>query len=219
MAASAPTRSHWRVERRQPTYRGVGPGIMGCSNTRCTILVGLAWGLSICSRLTAAICRETLALEEPTALLPFLSFLTSPTSASADLTALSDRSLKLISQLPAPLGAHVALSAQLQPNETYALLEHALTQSKLVRSQGHRESLRLALGAREASVAIEGMRLVEEHREREVILRPDDNVQAEETCLSWLDVGGAFVSSEEEFWRLVGEEQRQQSTPILVPGR
>lgn len=127
--------------------------------------------------------------------------------------------MELLADCTALGGSNIALVAQLRPNETYALLEHALSESKLLEGAGKRESLRLALGARETSVAIEGMRLLEHQRESEVILRPDGNVQVEETCLSWMDVGGAFVSSEDEFWSFVGEEQREQPGPIVVPSR
>lgn len=67
---------------------------------------------------------------------------------------------------------------------------------------------------------IEGMRLLEEQREKELIPRPIiDGAQEIPSCRSWLDVNGHMICSEEEFWRFVGEEQKEQTGPVVLPAR
>lgn len=161
---------------------------------------------------------ETLALEDPTALFPFLHFLTTHHSfARSAPPPLSEKSRQLLAQ-PNVDSTRPTLLPGLQSNETFALLEFTLTRSLLLKGKGQRESLRLSLGARETSVVIEGMRLLELEREEQTIPRPWINgVQSMPRCESWLDVNGHVVCSEKEFWELVGTEQKDQAGPIVLP--
>lgn len=160
-------------------------------------------------------------MEDPTALFPFLDFLASPKPfINSSPPALSQKTRKLLADGTLKPTPDLVFATQLQANETYALLEYALTRSNVLKGKGQRDSLRLALSARESSVVIEGMRLVEEQREKEVIPRPIINGAMEiPGCRSWLDVNGHMICSEEEFWKLVGEEQKEQSGPVIIPAR
>lgn len=107
----------------------------------------------------------------------------------------------------------------LQLNETYALLDAAAGRSLLFRSKGLRESLQTSLANREASVIIEGMRGLWEEREAVVPVREGSDSQGEEACESWIDVAGARACSEEEFWEIVGNEEKGGKKPIKLPSR
>ena len=65
-------------------------------------------------------------------------------------------------------GFNPVLTPLLRANETYALLEQQTRRSGLLRRAGERESLQLALAARESSVVVEGMRLLAVEREKEL---------------------------------------------------
>lgn len=175
----------------------------------------------LCRKLTNFYNSETLALEDPTALFPFLDFLASPKPfINSSPPALSQSTRKLLQDGTLKPTADLVFSQHLQANETYALLEYALTRSNVLKGKGQRDSLRLALSARESSVAIEGMRLLEQEREAQVIPRPIvDGVQAIPSCQSWLDVNGHMICSEAEFWELVGAEQKVQIGPVVLPVR
>ncbi|GAA6027206.1 hypothetical protein JCM8097_002483 [Rhodosporidiobolus ruineniae] len=115
---------------------------------------------------------ETLALEAPDELFPFLDFLSTHPNLHLSLkTPLLPSSLS-IARRYAAAGLNPVFAPEtaglIQPNETLALLETAATKSRLLRSRGLRESLMLALANREASVRIEGMRGLWEEREKEV---------------------------------------------------
>jgi UDP-glucose:glycoprotein glucosyltransferase len=121
----------------------------------------------------------------------------------------------------------------LRENETLALLEQSNTRSLLFRSRGLRESMLLSLATREASVRIEGARVIWEQREKEIEAWEQkrwvevDGVRYHErdklhsgesdTCESWIDVGGRKACSTQEFWSIVGFEQQEKKTPIKLP--
>lgn len=119
----------------------------------------------------------------------------------------------------------------MRSNETLALIDYAAMRSLLFRARGLRESIALSLATKEASVRIEGTRVVWEQREKEVEewekerctvvdgVRSHERSQldAGETCESWVDVGGRKACSEREFWAVVGTEQQQEKTPIKLP--
>ncbi|GAA5951905.1 hypothetical protein JCM21900_004180 [Sporobolomyces salmonicolor] len=171
---------------------------------------------------------ETLALEVPAHLFPFISFLASdPTShrsldpplRAASLSASERYSSQGISAAFVPEGT-------LQHNETLAVLEAAAARSLLLRGKGVRQSLGLALANREASVAIEAMRGLWEERERQVTAGTTNGGGEGETtgagamragCESWIDVAEKKACSVDEFWKVVGEEQKDGKLPILLP--
>ena len=123
---------------------------------------------------------------------------------------------------------------RLWTNETIALLEASLAQiPSLANERGLLESLRIAVANREASVRIEGIRRMWEDRVAEMEVAAstaavdgDDDQEAVgsttsaqpwRNCESWIDVGGKAACSVDEFWSIVGEEQRDEALPILLP--
>lgn len=121
---------------------------------------------------------------------------------------------------------------RLWTNETIALLEASLEQiPNLANERGLLESLRIAVANREASVRIEGIRRMWQDRVAEMeahgvaTAAVDDDEKADSTtlkhpwrsCESWIDVGGKAACSVDEFWSIVGEEQRGETLPILLP--
>jgi hypothetical protein len=82
--------------------------------------------------------------------------------------------------------------------------------SLLFRAKGTTQSLRLALANRETSVIIEGMRGLWEARKAEIV------GEGFKECESWIDVGGKVACSVEEFWKIVGQEQRDEKDPISL---
>ncbi|BGP32069.1 killer toxin resistant protein [Rhodotorula toruloides] len=163
---------------------------------------------------------ETTALEAPNEFLHFLSFLSSNPHSHHFLRAgtLLPRSLRAANNL-AKQGVNPIFAPEgtLQPNETYALLDAAAGRSLLFRSKGLRESLQTSLANREASVIIEGMRGLWEEREAVVPVRAGSDSQGEEACESWIDVAGARACSEDEFWDIVGREEKGGKKPIKLP--
>lgn len=110
--------------------------------------------------------------------------------------------------------------AVLWTNETVALLEATLAQiPKLATERGLLESLRLSVANREASVRVEGLRRMWEDRVAEVEASPASARTSEpwRSCESWIDVGGKAACSVDEFWAIVGESQRAEVLPIVLP--
>ncbi|GAA5899753.1 Kre5p [Sporobolomyces salmoneus] len=154
---------------------------------------------------------ETVALEQPNHFFPFLSSLSSsPTSYLSLRPPLLPSSL---SALTAYDGINAAFTPEgtLRPNETLAVLEDAARRSLLFRRKGTTQSLQLALANREASVIIEGMRGLWEARRDEII-----GESSSEECESWIDVQGQIACSVEEFWDIVGQEQKTEKSPISL---
>lgn len=89
----------------------------------------------------------------------------------------------------------------------------------LFRSKGLRESLQTSLANREASVIIEGMRGLWEERDAVVPVREGSDSQDEEACESWIDVAGVRACSEDEFWEIVGRDEKGGKKPIKLPSR
>ncbi|GAA5860419.1 hypothetical protein JCM1840_000253 [Sporobolomyces johnsonii] len=171
---------------------------------------------------------ETLALEVPAHLFPFISFLAShPTSHRSLNPPLLPASLSAHEPYSnAGINAAFAPEGTLQHNETLAVLEAAATRSLLLRGKGVRQSMGLAMANREASVAIEAMRGLWEERERELTAgTTNGGGEGESTgaratgvvCESWVDVGGKKACSVHEFWKSVGEEQQDGKLPIILP--
>ncbi|GAA5851194.1 hypothetical protein JCM8547_004161 [Rhodosporidiobolus lusitaniae] len=173
---------------------------------------------------------ETTALEAPDELFPFLAFLTSHPSAFRGLPVpLLPPSYAVAAQYErAGLNPVFAPEELLQANETLAILEHAASRSLLFRSRGLREAITVAMAQREASVRIEGSRTVWEAREKEVEgwEKADEGAEQRRTatqregndsCESWIDVAGRKVCSTQEFWEVVGQEQKEEKTPIKLP--
>ncbi|GAA5982339.1 hypothetical protein JCM5350_006149 [Sporobolomyces pararoseus] len=155
---------------------------------------------------------ETITLEQPNHFFPFLSFLASslPTSHLALHPPLLPASQAALDTYQ---GIHPAFTPQgtIQPNETVAILEQAATSSLLFTTKGLRESLRMALANREASVILEGMRGLWEARKEEIL------EYGTEECENWIDVGGKIACSVEDFWKVVGQEQKNEKEPISLP--
>ncbi|BGP16173.1 hypothetical protein JCM10213_001389 [Rhodosporidiobolus nylandii] len=185
---------------------------------------------------------ETIAIEAPNELFPFLSFLaTSPTTWKTLRSPLQPRSYAVARQYESTgLNPVFAPDGLLQANETLAILDTAVSRSLLFRSRGLRESLQLALANKEASVRIEGARQIWMEREKEVAewekrrVEEVDGAEVQErdklhqdpaaesttedgACESWIDVGGKKACTEQDFWHLVGLEQREEKTPIRLP--
>ncbi|GAA5986808.1 hypothetical protein JCM11641_004798, partial [Rhodosporidiobolus odoratus] len=182
---------------------------------------------------------ETLALEAPTRLFPFLDFLASKPNICQTLRhPLSPASFNLVQQYEhAGVNPAFAPHGALQPNETYAILQLAAERSLLLRSRGLRESIQLSLANRHTSVRIEGTRKIWEDRERQVqewektrlveqgeheretiqLERKMEPLVHRALCESWVDVGGKKVCSVEEFWLVVGSEQKSETSPISLP--
>lgn len=131
--------------------------------------------------------RETVSLESSAALFPFIASLTTE-----------------LDQLEPLL-----LSSQLQPNETYSRLERHLDHSHLLTGPGQRESLRMALANREASVRVESLFRVHA-----------DLVQSTQgessNCENWLDWYGQRLCTVDEFWKAAGESERTQDRILPV---
>ncbi|KAG0659060.1 hypothetical protein C6P46_005356 [Rhodotorula mucilaginosa] len=184
---------------------------------------------------------ETLALEAPNEFFPSLDFLVShphshlfwPTSepplrpaALATAQSYADRGINPIFASQSPDAPD-----RLWANETIALLEASLAQiPNLANERGLLESLRVAVANREASVRIEGIRRMWEDRVAEMEVGASSTVEADDeaadsttsaqpwrSCESWIDVGGKAACSVDEFWSFVGEEQRDETLPILLP--
>lgn len=191
--------------------------------------------------------RETLALEAPDEFFPSLDSLVShphshlflpPTSepppplrpaALATAQSYADRGINPIFASHSPDAPE-----RLWTNETIALLEASLAQiPNLANERGLLESLRIAVVNREASVRIEGIRRIWEDRVAEMEVAAssasldddEDHGAADSTtsaqswryCESWIDVGGKAACSVDDFWSIVGEEQRNETLPILLP--
>lgn len=71
----------------------------------------------------------------------------------------------------------------------------------------------MALANREASVILEGMRGLWEARKEEI------SEHDTEECENWIDVGGKIACSVEDFWKVVGQEQKNEKEPISLPSR
>ncbi|BGP48159.1 killer toxin resistant protein [Rhodotorula kratochvilovae] len=178
---------------------------------------------------------ETVALEAPGEFFPFLDFLAShPHSHKALRDPLPPTSKRRAERLAnAGTNPIFAPEGTLKPSETYALLEAVAMRSRLLRAKGVRDGIPLSLANREASVVIEGMRLLWEEREGEIARAGGEAVEpelqgapaqkvltkeeAEPTCESWIDVAGRKACSEEEFWAVVGVEQKEGKAPIQLP--
>lgn len=182
---------------------------------------------------------ETVELEAPGSLFPFISFLCShPHSTELLRDPLSPLSQHRAQRLAnAGVNPVFAPEGALKPAETFALLEASAMRSLLFRAKGVREGIRLALANRETSVLLEGMRGVWEEREAEIaaafrgsgtsepgeatttaqMVLAEDEVKP--SCESWIDVRGVKACSEDEFWDLLGAEQKDKTTPVELPDR
>ena len=175
---------------------------------------------------------ETVELEAPGSLFPLIAFLAShPHSTKFLRDPLSPLSQHRAQRLAnAGINPVFAPEGTITPAETFALLEACTSRSMLVRDNGVRSGIRLALANRETTVLLEGMRRVWEEREGEVgaagaagetaaaTAEPvSDADEAAPSCESWIDVSGTRACSEDEFWNVVGLEQKDKSTPIELP--
>lgn len=79
---------------------------------------------------------------------------------------------------------------------------------------GAKDSMRLALAAREASVVIEGMAVLEQEaraRAQRSESRPDTD------CDVWVEIGDYMACDVDEFWNFVGPDQRDRGDRIRLP--
>lgn len=157
--------------------------------------------------------RESFSLEQPNHFFPFLSFLCStPTSHSSLKPQLLPPSKAALRQYESDnVNAVFTPEGTIRQNETIALLDAAAVRSRLLKGKGQRQSLHMALAIRETSVIIEGMRGIWLERREEVI------EDTSKECESWIDVGGKSACSIDEFWGVVGEEQRNEKSPVSLP--
>ncbi|KAM0749302.1 hypothetical protein T439DRAFT_327029 [Meredithblackwellia eburnea MCA 4105] len=145
---------------------------------------------------------ETLAQESPSSLVPFLQYLTLNPSPPTRFPLLTpEEQFQQNNPVLTPL---------LQSNESFSLLESQLSKSLLVRRKGDRESLALALAARECSVVLEAMRIVAKQREREL-----GNGSTGE-CENWIEVAGRKACGIQQFWEIVGVEQSESIEVITL---
>lgn len=185
--------------------------------------------------------RETISLEAPNSFFPALDYLVfNPHShrarkdsnvRPAALERAKDYAAQGVNPVFAPEGG-------LWANETLALLDASLARSALfLRERGLFDSLHLSLANREASVRIEGIRLIWEDRLAQITALSanadalltgstdgDESTRAEAasgssavTCESWIDVGGKVACSENDFWSIIGEGQRAAKIPVVLP--
>ncbi|GAA5943995.1 Kre5p [Sporobolomyces koalae] len=154
---------------------------------------------------------ETLALEKRHHLLPFLAFLAAaPTShRNLDPPLLPASQAAVQSYVDDGINAIFASEGTLQANETLALLEHAATHSRLFRDHGLSQSVQLSLANRETTVTIEAMRRIWQDRH--------DQISPARDCDSYIDVAGQRACSVDEFWNVVGDSQRLDKVPIVLP--
>ncbi|ORY74278.1 hypothetical protein BCR35DRAFT_306724 [Leucosporidium creatinivorum] len=159
---------------------------------------------------------ECVAAEKPSALHPFLSFLTAnkvkPTiTLSAPefevKTGLNGKKQKSKYTQHNPLFTRLLL-----PNETYTLLDTGLARSRATRERGEQELIRLALASGQADEVVEIMRGVWERREAEI----EELQTTKRSCESWIDVRGIKVCNVEQFWAAVGAKAKVGSGPIKV---
>lgn len=144
---------------------------------------------------TKQFTSESLSLESPSSLIPFIHYLISNPTFSIETPLISFTATSNSQVNP-------ILTSFLLPNETFSLLEQQLDSSNLLDGRGERDSLRLGLAAREGSVRIEGMRKV--WLEREKVLGTLDD---EQDCDSWIDLSGsgARACTVDKFWEIVGK--------------
>lgn len=187
---------------------------------------------------------ETLALEAPNELFPFISFLDAhPNSYRSLHEPLKPRSYAAAHQLERAGFNPVFSDGLLRQNETLAILDAALGRSLRFRARGLRDSMHLSMANKEASVRIEALRTIWEGRDKEVedweksrfveedgvVFHERDkprlgDVKAkkllphqDDVCESWIDVGGKKACTTQEFWLIVGQEQQDEKTPIKLP--
>ncbi|GAA5885662.1 hypothetical protein JCM6882_007517 [Rhodosporidiobolus microsporus] len=221
----------------------VGGATLGAAYTSPPVSARIQASWSEASLVTQYL--ETLALEAPNELLPFLSFLDSHPNAYRSLQQpLKPRSYAAAQQLErSGINPVFAPDGLLRQNETLAILEAAATRSLRLRAKGLRESMQLSLANKEASVRIEAMHTIWEAREKEVEewekerFVDEDGVVAherdkfrqgdvkakkprhyqDEACESWIDIGGKKACTPQEFWLVVGQEQQGEKVPIKLP--
>ncbi|GAA5830729.1 hypothetical protein JCM11251_001055 [Rhodosporidiobolus azoricus] len=187
---------------------------------------------------------ETLALEAPNELFPFLSFLDAhPNSYRSLRERLKPRSYAAAHQLERAGINPVFSDGLLQRNETLAILDAAMGRALRHRARMLHESMQISLANREASVRTEALasiwqareaeieeweksRFVEEGgvvaHERDKLLHGDAKARKalpyqDEACESWIDVGGKKACTTQEFWLIVGHEQQEEKAPIKLP--
>lgn len=107
------------------------------------------------------------------------------------------------------------LSSGLTDNDVYTLLDFGLNRALGTRSWSLRSSIPMSLAARESSVLIEGMYRLE--RQRLAVIQANATTGPSSVCDNWIDVGGAQVCSEEDFWLFVGSEQKLADAQIELP--
>lgn len=134
--------------------------------------------------------RETLSLESPQSLFPFIDILVATHSTTQN-----------------------SLSAQSRPNETYALLERLLDESALLPLEVQRDSLRMGFANREASVRVESMFRFHDGVKS---LPVGGAEEGEEGCGNWIDWYGRRACTVEQFWEAVGVKDDSR-TPLSVP--
>ncbi|GJN89390.1 hypothetical protein Rhopal_002370-T1 [Rhodotorula paludigena] len=179
---------------------------------------------------------ETVNLETPGELFPLLAFLAAhPHSHEYLPEPLEGESLRAAQQLAKDgINPVFAPEGTFSDHETFDLLKAAATRSSLLRTRGAWHGLLVSLANRETSVVIEGMRGLWQEREAEIkALQAVDGVRKEgegptaqavlaaedaaPSCDSWIDVAGYKACSEEQFWKVVGNEQKVGKTPIKLP--
>lgn len=180
--------------------------------------------------------RETVNLETPGELFPLLAFLAAhPHSHEYLPEPLEGESLRAAQQLAKDgINPVFAPEGTFSDHETFDLLKAAATRSSLLRTRGAWHGLLVSLANRETSVVIEGMRGLWQERKAEIkALQAVDGVRKEgegptaqavlaaedaaPSCDSWIDVAGYKACSEEQFWKVVGNEQKVGKTPIKLP--
>lgn len=162
---------------------------------------------------------ECVAAEKPSALHPFISFLTSNkvkptiTLSAPEFEVKTGLNGKKQKNRYSP-GMHNPLFTRLLlPNETYTLLDTGLARSRVVRERGEQELIRLALASGQADEVVEIMRGVWERREAEIA---GLHHTVQRSCESWIDVRGVKACNSEQFWSAVGSKAKVGSGPIKV---
>jgi hypothetical protein len=158
-------------------------------------------------------CRESLAIETPQALFPFLHHLATNPPAPINYLTTQDQ-LKLSDpSITVPGGIAPLDWSSLSPSQVYETL-HATLNATALLTPAERASLDLSLAAREGSVAIESFRQLEITRRAVVQLSPlvEDGVE----CENWVEVGGRQACTVDEVWARVGADQRDAAGPLTV---
>lgn len=155
--------------------------------------------------------RESLAIEKPQALFPFLHHLATNQPAPITYLITGDRMKLADPPTTIPSGISPLDWSTLSPSQTYEALRAILNATALL-TQSELASLDLSLAAREGSVAIESFRQLE--LSRRAIVQLSSTVEDRLECESWVEVGGRQACTVDESWARIRVDQKEGTGPL-----